>query len=336
MSVKEQLEAVSKDAAPVVESAPAVATPEAAAPAEAANSEAIANATETMQAAAYQPNFKFKYTGKNGDKWGDAEGEFDEPIKASIKSKEDEEKWQKMYSKANGFDFVQEGREKARKEFSDYKSQVDPLISMAQKANQALVKEDSDTLFETLNIPDKIILKHAYKLLQMQDLQQTNPQQYNLYTQNQQQNKQLQTYQEQMAQIQSQNLQIEQTLLQNELNNEYSKPEVASFKQAFEAANGENSFYEELKLRADFIHQSQNRIPRPSEVIQDVLKRFGPFLSQSSATQTQSAPSAQSSPQTVVATQKPTITMVGGGGQSPSGKTFKSLKDLRAHRETLK
>lgn len=304
---------------------PIAATP----PAE-ASGEAIASAGEAMKVAAYTPNFKYKYTGKNGDKWGDAEGEFDEPIKAAIKSKEDEEKWQKLYSKANGFEFVQEGRDKARTELKEYQTKWSPIVDLAQKANKAYTAGDMDSFFEVLGLPKDAIQKYVLADLQRQELAQTNPQQYQLMTQNQQYQRQLAEQQERMSQFEQKNLDIQSTMLHNELLSEYTKPNVSSFQQAFDAKNGQGAFDQEVRSRGEYIYNTQNgKIAKPSEVINELINKFG-FNLPSPA-----QPQAAAQSQTVLATQKPTIPVVGGGGQSPSAKTFKTVKEMRAYKETL-
>jgi hypothetical protein len=342
MSIREQLEAAGGAPAPdadnivstpAEESAPAVET---AANTPAASTESIAAATTAMQEAAYQPNYKFKYTGKNGDKWADAEGEFDPEIKALIKSKEDEEKWRKNYSKIHGLDYVADSRDKFKNELGQFKEQWSPIIDMAYKANQALTKGDMDAFFDIIGLPQDKIQSHVFSKLQLEDMKKQNPSQYQLLTQNQQLQKQTQTWEEKMSLVEQQNLQIQQDLLQTKLNYEYQKPEVSSFKTRFEADNGADSFYQEMQLRAEFIHKTQGRIAEPGEVIQEVMKRYAHYSSvpqQAAPTQQQAA--AQVQPQVIPATQKPTIPVLGGGGQSPSSKSFKSLKDIKSYRESL-
>lgn len=289
--------------------------------------------------APYVPKAKFKYTTKDG---GDAEGEFDEMIKAAIKSKEDEEKWAKFYSKAHGFDFVHSGREKARQEFNSYREQVSPVLEMAMKANKFYNAGDLDGLLETIGIPYEKVQQHVYKKLQLAELPE---QQRSIYEENMRIQRQNMALQEQMQGYQSQNLTFQEQMINNELNQELSKPEVISFKAAFEAANGQGSFEQEIRARGATIYHTQNgRIAKPSEVISDVLKKYS-FAAPSlqavpQATQSPNlsvVPNAQTSvsqqPKVIPATEKPTIPVVSGSGGSPTHKNFKTVDDLRKYYE---
>ena len=282
--------------------------------------------------APYTPKVKFKYTTKDG---GDAEGEFDEMIKSSIKSKEDEEKWAKFYSKAHGFDFVHTGREKARQEFNAYREQVKPVIEMAMTANKFFNAGDLDGLLETIGIPYEKVQQHVFQKLQLAELPE---QQRQVYEQNRMLQRQNMAIQEQMQGYHTQNLTIQEQMINNELNQELARPEVVSFKSAFEAANGQGSFEQEIRARGATIYHTQNgRVAKPSEVISDVLKKFSfatPSLQAANpqATQTpqlQVVPQAQ--PQVIPATEKPTIPVISGGGGSPTHKNFKTADDLRKY-----
>ena len=282
--------------------------------------------------APYVPKAKFKYTTKDG---GDAEGDFDEMIKTAIKSKEDEEKWAKFYSKAHGFDFVHNGREKARQEFNTYREQVKPVIEMAMTANKFFNAGDLDGLLETIGIPYEKIQQHVFQKLQLAELPE---QQRQVYEQNRMLQRQNMAIQEQMQGYQTQNLTIQEQMINNELNQELARPEVVSFKSAFEAANGQGSFEQEIRARGATIYHTQNgRVAKPSEVISDVLKKFSfatPSLQAASpqATQTpqlQVVPQAQ--PQVIPATEKPTIPVISGSGGSPTHKNFKTADDLRKY-----
>lgn len=279
---------------------------------------------------AYTPSdFKFKYTGKNGDKWGDAEGELDEVIRGAIKSKEDEEKWKKFYSKAYGFDFVADGREKARGELTQYKSQAEPILKYAQEATKAWKAGDLDTFFEVLGVPHDKLQQYVYNKLQQQELP---PEHRTAIEQNRQMQRQMQALQEQMQSYQQNSFQTQQQALYNELNAELSKPEIKAIVEAFDKrANeiGAVPFHEVIRQQGEYIFMTQNgRIARPSELIQNYIKMNG--------LQAPVAAEPQVHNNTIPAqlsTDKPTIPVVKGGGASPSGKSFKSLKDLESYRK---
>lgn len=278
---------------------------------------------------AYTPSdFKFKYTGKNGDKWGDAEGEIDEPIRPLIKSKEDEEKWKKFYSKVHGFDFIVDGREKARSELTQYKTQAEPILKYAQEATKAWKAGDLDTFFEVLGVPHDKLQQYVYSKLKQQEL----PEDYrNTIEQNRTMSRQLQAYQEQMEAFRQNNFQSTQQAVYNELNAELSKPDIKAIAESFDQRSGQpGSFQEEIRQRGEYIFHTQNgRIARPSELVQEIIKRYG---LQAPVANNPQVPS-NNTVQAQLATEKPTIPVVQGGGASPSHKAIKSIDDLAAIRK---
>lgn len=279
----------------------------------------------------YTPVGKFKYTGKVGDKWGDAEGEFDDIVKAAIKSKEDEEKWQKAYSKMYGFDFVQHKRQTLENELKQYQAEWKPIIDLASKVTKAYQAGDMDAIFESIGIPYEKIQAHVYNKLRQSELP---PEQQQIIQQNQQYQRQLQQYQEQMGDFQQKNLQIQQQMVQNELNQVMSQPDVTNFVKAFEAANGPGSFEQEVRDRGNAIYFSQNgRIASPSEVVGDVIKKFS-FAAQTNVPP--QAPPQQANPASntipVAPKEKPTIPIASGSGGSPTHENFKTAEDLKKYR----
>ncbi|MFN3454028.1 MAG: hypothetical protein ACK41T_03645 [Pseudobdellovibrio sp.] len=272
----------------------------------------------------YTPSdFKFKYTGKIGDKWGDVEGEIDESVRALIKSKEDEEKWKKYYSKVHGFDFVIDGREKARNELKQYREQASPILNYAQKASNAWKNKDYDTFFETIGVPNDVLQQYVLQKLQQSELPQ---EQQNLILQNRELTKQIEQFQEKLSEFEQNNIQNTRVSLYNELENEISKPEISNIVSAYNAKFGAGAFQEEITKRGHYIYSSENgRIARPSELVKDLVDRI--TFQSSQQTQNQNTITTQSP------TQKPTIPVAQGGGTSPSGKVFKSLSDLESVRK---
>lgn len=298
---------------------PTTETPEVVTPPE-------AGASETQeQQPQFVPNFKFKYTGKNGDKWGDAEGEIDEPVRALIKSKADEEKWQKLYSKAHGFEFVQDGRERARTELKQYQEQVTPIMDLAKKANKAYQAGDVDGFLEALGVPKSAIQKYVLEDLQRQELQKSNPDQFRTIEENRSLQKRLMTHEERLADFEEKNLQLQSQMIHNELNTAFSQPEVATFKNMFDSNNGQGAFENEVRMRGKHIHDTTGRITSPGEVVQEIIKKY----SFAQPSQVNNPPPPATQQPATLATQKPTIPVVQSGGQSPSGKVPKTAADLR-------
>jgi hypothetical protein len=284
------------------------------------------------QAPQYTPNFKFKYTGKQGDKWSDAEGEFDEPIRGLIKSKEDEEKWRKIYEKAHGLDYVAESRDKFKTELNQYKQQWQPVVSLAQQASQYLQKGDMRGFFEVLGVKSDVLRKHVLTELQQEELRNTNPQQYQLLEQNRQYQRQLEMEQQRLSQLEQNNLQLQAQMIDNELNTTYAKPEVSALKNNYDATNGPGAFDKFVRARGNQIYFTEGRIASPSQVVQEIVKSFS-FASPSQAmSQGQGAPAQ---PQTVLATQKPTIPIASGGSVSAVRQKPKSIADIEKLAESL-
>lgn len=296
--------------APVVESTPSTS-----------NDAPVVEATP-----AYVPDYKYKYTGRNGDKWGDAEGEIDESIRPLIKSKEDEEKWKKHFSKVMGFDFVADGREKARTEYTQYKTQAEPILKYAQEATKHYKAGDMDSFFEVLGVPYEKLQQYVYGKLKQQELP---PEHRSALEEKRALNLQLQQMQEQLQSFHQNSFQNQQQAIYNEVDAELSKPDIKAIAQAFDQRSGQpGSFQNEIIQRGHLIYTTQGgRIARPGEIVQDLITRYGLAAS----------PQASTQPQTNVVGQRnlPTIPVVAGGGASPVKKRVSSVADIETEYNKL-
>lgn len=285
-------------------------------------------ATDTTQMSdqqappAYTPSYKFKYTGKRGEKYGDAEGEFDDFIRESVKSKEHEDKLRSLYAKAYGLEFTQHQRDNARNELKNYRETWNPIIETAQKATQAFQRGDMDMFFEQLGVPANKIQQYVLSKLQMQDMPADQraivEQNQNLQRQQWLQQQELQKYQQQFQQSQTE-------ILYNQLQAELSKPEISSIAKSFDSRNGEGAFENAIKQHGHYIYVTQNgRVANPAEVLQEVIKTYG--LRAETQAQTDVAKKIV---QPGSAAEVPVIPVVKGSGSAPVSRAPKNLNDLK-------
>lgn len=305
---------------PVETVTPEVATTTEAQPIVASSEAPIVDSTVTAEPVPYTPVAKYKYMSKEGKK---IESELPPEIKSLIKSKEDEEKWSKLYSKAEGLEFIQSERDNVRTQFKKYQEDLAPVIDVVTKANKAIQSNDLDSLFEIVGIRPEAIEQYVFNRLKMQEMP---PEQRQIIEQNKALQKQHQMVQERMSLSEQKNLQIQSEMLSNELYNELSRPEVTSFKELFDSKNGEGAFENEIRARGEAIYHTQNgRIARPSEVVKEVLNKYSFAI----PGQTQMPSASVQQPQVVKAqAEKPTIPVISGSGGSPTRQSFKTATDL--------
>ena len=121
------------------------------------------------QPEAYVPNFTYKVK--------DSEKEFDERIKTVIKSKEDEDFYRQLVTKAEGLDSYREKvktYEDKEKSYSSTISDLQGKIAMAAdfytNINSSLEKKDLRSVFEALKLDDTDVLRFAMQLAQESEM----------------------------------------------------------------------------------------------------------------------------------------------------------------------
>lgn len=273
----------------------------------------------------YTPNYKFKVM--------DREMEIPEKWRAIVKDADTEKEARELFEKAYGLDEVKKSRDSVREEYKTYKSNTEPNVRMLTQAAQ-LYSQGKEALeggnaragvfklteaFKVLGVPKQVLQRYILEDLKLDELPPEQKASYNRAHELEQQN---QMFQQQLEQMKSetQNFRVQQRTA--ELNQVISRPDISPIVQAFDQRNGQGSFYNEVVLRGNMYFSTYQKDPSAEQVVSEIIKQYGLQAP---------APAAPTQPQVAQNGSVPVIPAVKGGTQSPVGKNFKSIEDIKKY-----
>lgn len=275
-------------------------------------------------AAAYQPNYKFRYMDELENK---IDGEIDEWARPFI-NQDTEEKFRQLWAKAHGLDFVKSRFNKTRGEYQAYRQQIDPLVQSWQELTGLYRKGDMDSFFKGLQIPEEKVFQYVLDKLNYQKLPPEQRATMEKARAAEQQASELQRQNEalaaqyQQAQVQTRTTELSQAL---------STPDVSAVAQAFDARVGrEGAFRDEVVKRGVLAWHTTGQDISPGQAIQEVMQLYGALTSgQQAAAQMAQAAAPTGAPAVSQAQKAPTLPNIGGNNGSPARKAPKSLDELK-------
>lgn len=272
---------------------------------------------------AYVPDYKLKVYNKD-------EGEITDPfLKNLIKDAESEKKVKEIAQKYLGFDLAKEKAEKVRQEFHSYAEQAAPIVDYYQKATQMLQKQDLESFFELVGIPDRTIYEYAVKKAQEAQLA---PEQQQYLAEQRQLAKQKEYLESQNQTLQERQHAQAVEFRRQELNWVLAKPEVSSVMQAYDSSHGPNAFFKLVRRTAlDHLEETGEDLSA-DQAIQKVFREYPGIAKPATSTQ----PSAMGQPNLIQQGEAPpVIPTVSGRGTSPVRRKVKSIDDIRKISEEL-
>jgi hypothetical protein len=309
---------VTSGAAPAAAAAPTNAAPSATVTPQGTPGQASAPAEQVIPAA-YQPNFKYKFAGK--------EHEIDEAFRAAIKDEATEKKIKELYQKALGFD-------DAKPKWDEkVKSHYEPTVQKYQTLDKELKRiigyrnaGDLDSFFSEVQLPYDQIKNWV---IQQEELA-ANPQQKALYDQAFQERRarenlemQYQEQQGQMQEVQSREREFELSLVM-------ARPEVTEVAQKLEAMMGEGAFRQLVVDEGTRAWSLYQKDISAQDAVNLVMQRFGKLASGSLQQAVIPSATTQMPQQTAGAPAKPPIIPnINGKGTSPVKKVPKSLEEIK-------
>lgn len=276
---------------------------------------------------AYTPSFKYKVLSQ--------EKEFDEWAKAAVKDADTEKAVRDLYEKAYGLDFVKTDRAKIKEERDSIKAEHNGLVGSLKQLGTFRQKGDWASFFQSLNVSDDDILKHALKVAELREMPQEQRQAYEAQ----------QAERQRLYQLEQENQHLSEQYTSvavqgrtQELDLVMSNPDVVSAAQAFDARMGQEGAFKAAVIERGKFHwlHSQTDIPA-QQAVAEVLRFIGHQQQQAPAQQQMSQPQALAQP--VVSqpqAQKKVIPNIQGRGTSPAQKIPKSIEDLKRMRDEMR
>ncbi len=271
-------------------------------------------------AAAFTPNFGFKYRG--ADK-SDAEGQFDDIFKPLIKDADTEKKVRELYEKAHGLDFVKQDRDTLKQTHGELNQNYESQSAALRTLGQFVKNKDFDSFFEALKIPNHDILNFALQLVQREKMSPEQRAQFDAQRAEQQRVVALQMQNAELTQ-QFQNLAVQTR--ESELDGTLRHPQIAGMISDFDQRAGRPGAFRDLVVQKGQHHFFTSGIDVPvGQVVGEVIQLLGLQPGQAAGNAAQPAPGGvQRGSQG-----KPVLPNVPGKGGSPAKSVPRSTDDLR-------
>jgi hypothetical protein len=280
---------------------------------------------ETQEAPAYEPNWKFKV--------GDEEREFDDRLKPFVQSKEDEEYFRDMLTKAHGLE-LNKKRTAAREqewgqketEFSSLRQTHDRVQNTLQKLNELKV-QDFGVFQKAWEIPDQAVLRRASEILKTHDdpdARQQLDQSYNNRLQ-------MLQYEDRVNQDTQTQVVMQRQLHEMKMHSALQSPEISRFASEYDRRMGTpGAFLEEVNILGTVEFQSKG-YQDPQVIVakahQRLSKLLGPLEAPASAPS--QAPASQPAP-------RPSLPNLGSGRTGTAvSRRPKSIAEIRKLAESF-
>jgi len=228
----------------------------------------------------YQPNYSFKVK--------DDEHEFDEWVRPSITSKENEDKLRDLYTKAYGLDSVKSRADDFERKYSDVNGKYGSLNQQWEQMSNGLQKindmkeKDFGTFRKVWQIPDHKILEAASEIMQYMQ----NPELKAQYDANQERSIQMLQQEQSLSQYTQQTQQMQRQMHDMKMMQAYSDPEVSRFEKEFDKRMGAGAFKKEVNDYGSLqFHNGQYL--EPSAVVGSTYQRMKSLLGEVQAQQTE-------------------------------------------------
>lgn len=273
------------------------------------------------QSPKYTPNFKYKVTAPQGAAAAKMEKEIPEWARPFITSQDLEKNVRELFEKSEGIDAVKQHRDQLVSENTAMREQWAPVIQNVQTVVGHLKRDDLDSFFESVNLPEEKILRYALYRLQLRE----NPQALQTHEQTrrlQLENQDLQT-QLQHASSGSQNIAVQMRTMQ--LDSQLLRPEIQGAAQAFDTRIGRPGSFRDEVIKRGKLYASMGQDVTVEQATNEVLQLSGwngqNPLSVQGAQDGQGMGGGQEP--------KPTFPSIKGRGTSPAKVMIKSTAQLR-------
>lgn len=274
----------------------------------------------------YVPNRKYKFSDPEK---GDTEAEFDEWVNPYL-SKDSEDKFRDLFSKAKGVDLLKADREKVRaqraaveQEYAGFKQNVQEVLSLKDK--------DLGIFCDRIGLSRPQLAKWLLTQLEAEEKLKDLPEPLrNMYTEVQELKKQNLELTKTLSGTQSSGLQAATQALTYEVNTVMAKPEIAALVTEYDTRRGKpGAFYQQVVREGELEHARTGKDIPAGEAVNRALETLALQLQAPSQGATPNGQGA--APKTVVVQQtKPaTIPNVGNGTAAATNKRPRSVDDLR-------
>lgn len=271
----------------------------------------------------WTPNYSYKVK--------DSEKEFDEWARPLVQNKEIEEKFRDVFSKAQGLEEVKTSRDSLKEELSAIKPDYERITSTIASLNTMVEKNDYRSFFEALQVPKEAILRYAVDELKYQEMP---AEERAMIDQRRSEGERLRQLEDQNNYLTEEYKGVIQNQMQNELQSQLTKPEIAKLASDYDSRMGQpGAFQREVINRGALHEQLHKQTLSATQLVEDFARMLGGVQQP----QAQTAPQIGSGQTPVVRPQDKVVlpNVLGASGSSPSKKQPRSIEDLRELRRQM-
>ena len=288
---------------------------------------------DTNESEAFTPNLTFKYLRE--------ERQMPEELSKVIDSKEKEDYYRDIFHKAEGFEFVQDKREKAEGELNQVYQNLDGFYSSAKLGDfgkawekAELPKPSLPQLLSGFGFSEKDLIQHAY------DVANKSPEQLQASKLEMEADRKMQKYEMRMQSMETAHQQQLESQVYREFDEYSQDPQYSPVVNAFDEKHGKGAFFREVAGRGAQLSQETGKIYGPRAIANDIIDRYNlsSLVGQSALSQTtnqspegQSAAGNKTQGQPARGNKRqevPVIPAVDGNGSSPGQRTINTPEDL--------
>jgi hypothetical protein len=273
---------------------------------------------------AYNPNFKFKAFNK--------EHEFDDWAKSLIKDAATEEKMRNLYARSMGIEGFRDEAKQAKQQAMELQETHQDLQTRMETAQQFIQSKDLASLFEYAGIPKQDVFQWVLNELNMAE----NPQLRQQAEAQRQASLQAMNLQRENERLSQAYTQTNTKMLQNELNQTLSRPDLQPAIQSFDQREGKYGAFHDAVVERGKYHWFVNKHDAPvQQCVEEVLRLSGltpqqsQQLAQAEGIEQSNGAGSHGKAQVVTPNQRPTIPNIQARGTSPIKKGIKNLDELR-------
>jgi len=268
----------------------------------------------------WQPDFTYKVY--------DEIREIPEDVRDAITSKEREEYFKKLYSKADGLEGVKAKYEKAKdyvKEKDMAYNEVVTELNNYRERNDALkyyAKNDLDAFHKAAEIDDQTLFNHVARKIALME----NPDQLDEYNQQSEAKRENYILRKRLEKLESNVTSEKQNADMNELKTALAEPEIESVKTRIDSVLGDGAFITEV---ADYGRKAaMNKRPcSPRQAIEHVVEKYTKLI----------PANEQPKPETSTEEKPKNLPQLGKGKKViPKKMEIRSLEDLKKRAQQLK
>lgn len=295
---------------------------------------------ESEEGEDYKPNLKFKAGVYNKETRQLEQKEYDiDPAFASLMTDaEGEKKVRELHEKAFGLESVKERftetknqLAEAQTEVRDIKGSIDGLRNTYQSAVRTGNLHKLDSFFNTLQIPQEVILRYAMAKVELNEM---DPAQRNAILGQIQSEEHAERLAQQQEQLQAQTAQQAQELKAQLVEAVLARPEVSELQNLFDERTGKPGSFKQAVYREGMLAWQTEGVDLPPQAaVQRVINNYGLQTPNHGLAKSEQTVAKPGGGKQVIRKATQTIPNVGGNSNSPLAKKPKSMEDVLKYRK---